>query len=144
MNLRIFLVMIAITVTSSIGVSQYAVYAAMGQPLHEIREAAEDMRAAAESMQTSQTLGGLGVRTLTVGTSATSMAPANHRTPASIYIENTSTTCIQCASADVAITNGVSIGDGCAKGKFWAPEVAEAFCIAASAVADVDVTYGYR
>ena len=62
----------------------------------------------------------------------------------SLFISNSSATCVRIGGSAVSATTGASIGDGCQDGKNISLDVKKAWCLSTSGTITVDTLYGVR
>lgn len=62
----------------------------------------------------------------------------------SIFISNSSATCVRIGGSAVAATTGASIGVGCQDGPSITVDVKKAWCLSTSGTVTVDTLYGNR
>ena len=71
-------------------------------------------------------------------------APQGTTRADSMYIANTSATCVRVGGSAVTSTTGASIGSGCRDGAGITMDVKKAYCLSTSGTVTVDVIYGVQ
>lgn len=78
--------------------------------------------------------------TVTCGASATLIQPTGGMS--SVFIQNTSSTCIRIGGVGVTTSTGLQVGDGCAAGKVIAMDATRGWCAAESSSVEATLVYG--